>query len=84
MTDQAERQATSEFAEQETQTPPEQLSLSPAEPLIPTPLEQFDISPWVNMGKSFSFTNPSLFMLLSLTLVNLWVHLVKRRKKGST
>nr|WOV66911.1 ATPase subunit 6 [Sarcandra glabra] len=55
--------------------------------LVPSPLEQFSILPLIpmNIGNfSFSFTNPSLFMLLTLSLVLLLVHLVTKNGGGNS
>ncbi|KAK7817051.1 atp synthase subunit a [Quercus suber] len=52
-----------------------------------SPLEQFAILPLIpmNIGNLyFSFTNPSLFMLLSLNSVLLLVHLVTKNEGGNS
>ena len=52
-----------------------------------SPLEQFSILPLIpmNIGNLyFSFTNPSLFMLLTLSLVLLLVHLVTKNGGGNS
>ncbi|CAL0314949.1 unnamed protein product [Lupinus luteus] len=52
---------------------------------INSPLDQFAIHPLIDMKIGdlyFSFTNPSLFMLLSLTLFLLLVHLVTKKGGG--
>nr|QDA22845.1 ATP synthase subunit 6 [Monotropa hypopitys] len=54
---------------------------------IPSPLEQFSILPLIpmNIGNFyFSFTNPSLFMLLTLSLVLLLVHFVTKNGGGTS
>ncbi|WOG81008.1 hypothetical protein DCAR_0100153 [Daucus carota subsp. sativus] len=54
---------------------------------IPSPLEQFDIIPLIPMNIGhlyFSFTNPSLFMLLTLSLVLLLVHFVTKNGGGNS
>ena len=54
---------------------------------IPSPLEQFSILPLIpmNIGNLyFSFTNPSLFMLLTLSLVLLLVHFVTKNGGGNS
>jgi hypothetical protein len=51
-----------------------------------SPLEQFAILPLIpmNIGNLyFSFTNPSLFMLLTLSLVLLLVHFVTKNEAGN-
>jgi len=53
---------------------------------VPSPLEQFSILPLIpfNIGDLyFSFTNSSLFMLLTLSLVLLLVHLVTKNGGGN-
>ena len=45
-------------------------------------LEQFEISPWLAEWY-FSFTNPSLFMLLTLSLVLLLLHFVTKNGRLS-
>ena len=53
---------------------------------IPSPLEQFEIIPFLPMKIGdlyFSFTNPSLFMLLTLSLVLLLVHFVTKKEEES-
>lgn len=55
------------------------------QPSIKSPLDQFAIHPLIDMKIGdlyFSFTNPSLFMLLSLTLFLLLVHLVTKKGGG--
>lgn len=55
--------------------------------LVPSPLEQFSILPLIpmNIGNLyFSFTNPSLFMLLTLSLVLLLVHFVTKNGGGNS
>ena len=52
-----------------------------------SPLEQFSILPLIpmNIGNFyFSFTNPSLFMLLNLSLVLLLVHFVTKKGGGNS
>ena len=52
-----------------------------------SPLEQFSILPLIpmNIGNLyFSFTNPSLFMLLTLSLVLLLVHFVTKKGGGNS
>lgn len=52
---------------------------------IPSPLEQFEIIPFLPMKIGdlyFSFTNSSLFMLLTLSLVLLLVHFVTKKGGG--
>ena len=52
--------------------------------LVPSPLEQFAILPLIpmNIGNLyFSFTNFSLFMLLTLSLVLLLVHFVLKTEE---
>ncbi|KAL5067446.1 hypothetical protein RYX36_018333, partial [Vicia faba] len=54
---------------------------------IPSPLEQFEIIPFLPMKIGdlyFSFTNPSLFMLLTLNLVLLLVHFVTKKGGGKS
>jgi hypothetical protein len=54
--------------------------------LVPSPLEQFSIHPLIPMkivNFYFSFTNPSLSMLLSLGLVLLLVYFVTRKLRGN-
>jgi len=54
---------------------------------IPSPLEQFEIIPFLPMKIGdlyFSFTNPSLFMLLTLSLVLLLVHFVTKKGGGKS
>ncbi|KAL6491560.1 ATP synthase subunit H protein (Va0H) (atp6H) (Atp6v0e) [Orobanche gracilis] len=54
---------------------------------IPSPLEQFSILPLIPMkigNLYFSFTNPSLFMLLTLSLVLLFVHFVTKKGGGNS
>jgi len=53
-------------------------------PTITSPLEQFEIIPLIPMkigNLYFSFTNPSLFMLLTLSLVLLLVYFVTKNMK---
>ncbi|RWR97723.1 ATP synthase F0 subunit 6 mitochondrion [Cinnamomum micranthum f. kanehirae] len=55
--------------------------------IVPSPLEQFSILPLIpmNIGKmDFSFTNPSLSMLLTLSLVLLLVHFVTKNGGGNS
>ncbi|XP_057548657.1 ATP synthase subunit a-like [Amaranthus tricolor] len=55
--------------------------------LIPSPLEQFSILPLIPMkigNLYFSFTNPSLFMLLTLSLVLLLLHFVTKKGGGNS
>nr|YP_010249816.1 ATP synthase subunit 6 [Osmanthus fragrans]QTT60947.1 ATP synthase subunit 6 [Osmanthus fragrans] len=55
--------------------------------LVPSPLEQFAILPLIPMkigNLYFSFTNPSLFMLLTLSLVLLLVHFVTKKGGGNS
>ena len=52
-----------------------------------SPLEQFAILPLIPMDIGnlyFSFTNPSLFMLLTLSLVRLLVHFVTKNGGGNS
>ena len=52
-----------------------------------SPLEQFSILPLIPMkigNLYFSFTNPSLFMLLTLSLVLLLVHFVTKNGGGNS
>lgn len=52
-----------------------------------SPLEQFSILPLIPMkigNLYFSFTNPSLFMLLTLSLVLLFVHFVTKKGGGNS
>lgn len=52
--------------------------------LVPSPLEQFAIPPLIPMemvNLYFACTNPSLFMLLTLSLVLLFVNFFKRKRK---
>ncbi|EEF27785.1 ATP synthase subunit, putative [Ricinus communis] len=54
--------------------------------LVPSPLEQFAILPLIPMkigNLYFSFTNSSLFMLLTLSLVLLLVHFVTKKGGGN-
>nr|WRK83561.1 ATP synthase F0 subunit 6 [Picria felterrae] len=54
---------------------------------IPSPLEQFSILPLIPMkigNLYFSFTNPSLFMLLTLSLVLLFVYFVTKKGGGNS
>ncbi|GAB2236425.1 hypothetical protein Droror1_Dr00028064 [Drosera rotundifolia] len=62
-------------------------AMEQAAELIPSPLEQFSILPFIpmNIGNLyFSFTNPSLFMLLTLSLVLLLVHFVTKKGGGNS
>nr|YP_010900760.1 ATPase subunit 6 [Santalum album]WHS25603.1 ATPase subunit 6 [Santalum album] len=55
--------------------------------MVPSPLEQFEIIPLIPMKIGdlyFSFTNPSLFMLLTLSLVLLLVHFVTKKGGGNS
>ena len=55
--------------------------------VVHSPLEQFAILPLIpmNIGNLyFSFTNPSLFMLLTLSLVLLLVHFVTKNGGGNS
>ena len=55
--------------------------------IVPSPLEQFEIIPLIPMkigNLYFSFTNPSLFMLLTLSLVLLLVHFVTKNGGGNS
>lgn len=57
-----------------------------ASPDIPSPLEQFSILPLIPMkigNLYFSFTNSSLFMLLTLSLVLLLIHFVTKKGGGN-
>ena len=52
---------------------------------LPSPLEQFSIFPLIPMKMGnlyFSFTNPSLFMLLTLSLVLLLLYFVTKNGGG--
>nr|YP_009121970.1 ATPase subunit 6 [Hyoscyamus niger]AJK91366.1 ATPase subunit 6 [Hyoscyamus niger]QEP94809.1 ATPase subunit 6 [Nicotiana tabacum/Hyoscyamus niger cybrid]QEP94850.1 ATPase subunit 6 [Nicotiana tabacum/Hyoscyamus niger cybrid] len=54
---------------------------------VPSPLEQFEIIPLIPMkigNLYFSFTNPSLFMLLTLSLVLLLVYFVTKKGGGNS
>jgi len=54
---------------------------------INSPLDQFEIIPLIDMKIGdlyFSFTNPSLFMLLTLSLVLLLVHFVTKNGGGKS
>lgn len=54
---------------------------------IPSPLDQFAILPLIPMKLGnlyFSFTNPSLFMLLTLSLVLLLLHFVTKKGGGNS
>ena len=56
-------------------------------PIPTSPLEQFSILPLIPMdigNFAFSFTNPSLFMLLTLSLVLLLVHFVTKNGGGNS
>ncbi|KAL6515705.1 ATP synthase A chain [Orobanche minor] len=53
---------------------------------VPSPLEQFSILPLIPMkigNLYFSFTNSSLFMLLTLSLVLLLIHFVTKKGGGN-
>lgn len=53
--------------------------------IVPSPLEQFEIVPLIDLKIGdlyFSFTNPSLFMLLTLSLFLLLVHFVTKKGGG--
>ena len=53
--------------------------------IVPSPLEQFEIVPLIDLkigNLYFSFTNPSLFMLLTLSLFLLLVHFVTKKGGG--
>jgi F-type H+-transporting ATPase subunit a len=55
-------------------------------PEIPSPLDQFSILPLIPMKIGnfyFSFTNSSLFMLLTLSLVLLLIHFVTKKGGGN-
>ena len=55
--------------------------------IVPSPLDQFEIIPLIPMNIGdlyFSFTNPSLFMLLTLSLVLLLVHFVTKKGGGKS
>ncbi|KAG5568279.1 hypothetical protein H5410_064700, partial [Solanum commersonii] len=55
--------------------------------LVSSPLEQFEIIPLIPMkigNLYFSFTNPSLFMLLTLSLVLLLVYFVTKKGGGNS
>nr|YP_010937393.1 ATP synthase F0 subunit 6 [Syringa fauriei]WKW95401.1 ATP synthase F0 subunit 6 [Syringa fauriei] len=55
--------------------------------MVQSPLEQFAILPLIPMkigNLYFSFTNPSLFMLLTLSLVLLLVHFVTKKGGGNS
>ncbi|KAC9261811.1 hypothetical protein E3N88_46091 [Mikania micrantha] len=59
---------------------------NPVETFIPSPLEQFSILPLIPMkiGNLYlSFTNSSLFMLLTLSLVLLLIHFVTKKGGGN-
>lgn len=65
----------------------EALELMGMRPGVPSPLEQFEIIPLIpmNIGNIyFSFTNPSFFMLLTLSLVLLLVHFVTKNGGGKS
>lgn len=54
--------------------------------VVPSPLEQFSILPLIPMKIGdlyFSFTNSSLFMLLTLSLVLLLIHFVTKKGGGN-
>lgn len=54
---------------------------------IPSPLDQFEIIPFLPMkigNLYFSFTNPSFFMLLTLSLVLLVFHFVTKKGGGKS
>lgn len=58
-----------------------------AVPKAPSPLDQFAILPLIPMKLGnlyFSFTNPSLFMLLTLSLVLLLLHFVTKKGGGNS
>ncbi|XP_061368168.1 LOW QUALITY PROTEIN: ATP synthase subunit a [Gastrolobium bilobum] len=58
-----------------------------ATPMMHSPLDQFEIIPLIDMKIGdlyFSFTNPSLFMLLTLSLVLLLVHFVTKKGGGKS
>ena len=60
--------------------------LEPAR-IYPSPLDQFSIIPLIPMkigNLYFSFTNPSLFMLLTLSLVLLLVYFVTKKGGGNS
>lgn len=62
-------------------------AINPAAGRIPSPLEQFSILPLIPMkigNLYFSFTNPSLFMLLTLSLVLLLLHFVTKKGGGNS
>jgi len=66
-----------------TEVPTSESTVPPV--VAPSPLDQFDILPWIPMNIGdlyFSFTNPSLFMLLTLSLVLLLVHFVTKKGVG--
>nr|YP_009498151.1 ATPase subunit 6 [Senna tora]AWW13953.1 ATPase subunit 6 [Senna tora] len=53
----------------------------------PSPLDQFAIHPWIPFNLDsfyFSFTNPSFFMLLTLSLVLLLIYLVTKKGGGKS
>ncbi|KAL3713827.1 hypothetical protein ACJRO7_036365 [Eucalyptus globulus] len=55
--------------------------------MVPSPLEQFEIIPFFPMKIGdlyFSFTNPSLFMLLTLSLVLLLLYFVTKKGGGNS
>ncbi|KAM3319750.1 ATP synthase subunit a [Capsicum chacoense] len=55
--------------------------------IVSSPLEQFEIIPLIPMkigNLYFSFTNPSLFMLLTLSLVLLLVYFVTKKGGGNS
>ncbi|KAF5194352.1 Atp synthase subunit a, partial [Thalictrum thalictroides] len=55
--------------------------------MVPSPLEQFEITPLIPMNIGdfyFSFTNPSLSMLLTLSFVLLLVHFVTKNGGGNS
>lgn len=57
----------------------------PQPPIVPSPLEQFEIVPLIDLkigNLYFSFTNSSLFMLLTLSLFLLLVHFVTKKGGG--
>nr|AAB33492.1 ATP synthase subunit 6 [Petunia axillaris subsp. parodii] len=64
-----------------------ELTSPPNPPTVPSPLEQFEIIPLIPMkigNLYFSFTNPSLFMLLTLSLVLLLVYFVTKKGGGNS
>jgi F-type H+-transporting ATPase subunit a len=64
----------------------ERFTLCVHHPFVPSPLEQFSILPLIPMkigNLYFSFTNSSLFMLLTLSLVLLLIHFVTKKGGGN-